>query len=100
MSELQAHHQQLKDDYEEKSKAHSLDAQCLNAREPLGAFCHGLKAATDKNLDHKALFDIHRKAMAQAIHKAMNNQPSIDWLLENQDSITHKYYQMGLDGKI
>jgi 5,6,7,8-tetrahydromethanopterin hydro-lyase len=56
--------------------------------------------ATDDNLDHKALFDIHRKAMAQAIHKAMNNEPSIDWLLENQEKITHKYYQMGLDGKI
>lgn len=56
--------------------------------------------ATDDNLDHKALFDIHRKAMTQAIHKAMNHQPSIDWLLENQDEITHKYYQMGLDGKI
>ena len=49
-------------------------------------------AATDKNLDHKALFEIHRKATAQAIHKAMCNEPSIDWLLENQDSITHKYY--------
>ncbi len=55
---------------------------------------------TDDDLDHKALFDIHRKAMAQAIHKAMHNEPSIDWLLENQDKITHKYYQMGLDGKI
>ena len=56
--------------------------------------------ATDDNLDHKILFDIHRKAMAQAIHKAMNHQPDIDWLLEHQDEITHKYYQMGLDGKI
>lgn len=56
--------------------------------------------ATADDLDHKVLFDIHRKAMAQAIHKAMNNEPSIDWLLENQESITHKYYQMGLDGKI
>ena len=46
------------------------------------------------------LFDIHRQAMAKAIKKAMNNQPDIDWLLENQDKITHKYYQMGLDGKI
>ena len=55
---------------------------------------------TDDNLDHKILFDIHRKAMAQAIHKAMNHQPDIDWLLENQDKITHKYYQLGLDGKI
>ena len=54
----------------------------------------------DEYLDHKILFEIHRKAMAKAINKAMNNQPDIDWLLENQDKITHKYYQMGLDGKI
>jgi len=52
------------------------------------------------DLDHKILFDIHRKATANAIHKAMNNEPNIDWLLENQASITHKYYQLGLDGKI
>jgi len=56
--------------------------------------------ATDDNLDHKILFDIHRKATAAAIHKAMNNEPDIDWLLENQEDIVHKYYQMGLDGKI
>ena len=56
--------------------------------------------ATADDLDHKILFDIHRKATAAAIHKAMNNQPDIDWLLENQDEIIHKYYQMGLDGKI
>tara|TARA_B100001059_G_scaffold128317_1_gene128193 strand:- start:872 stop:1420 length:549 start_codon:yes stop_codon:yes gene_type:complete len=54
----------------------------------------------DDNLDHKILFDIHRKATHQAIKKAMSNEPSIDWLLENQDSLIHKYYQMGLDGKI
>ena len=56
--------------------------------------------AEDDNLDHKALFDIQRKATALAIHKAMANEPSIDWLLENQEQIVHKYYQMGLDGKI
>lgn len=56
--------------------------------------------ATADDLDHKVLFDIHRKAMANAIHKAMHNEPSIDWLLENQENLTHKYYQMGLDGKI
>lgn len=56
--------------------------------------------ATDDNLDHQILFDIHRKATATAIHKAMNNKPDIDWLLENQDEIIHKYFQMGLDGKI
>ena len=54
----------------------------------------------DENLDHKILFDIHRKATSQAIHKAMKNEPNIDWLLDNQESIVHKYYQMGLDGKI
>ncbi len=56
--------------------------------------------ADDDNLDHKILFEIHRKATTEAIRKAMNNEPSIDWLLENQDQLTHKYYQMGLDGKI
>jgi formaldehyde-activating enzyme len=54
----------------------------------------------DDKLDHKVLFDIHRKATALAIHKAMTNKPDIDWLLENQDKITHKYYQLGLDGKL
>ncbi|MCB5188688.1 formaldehyde-activating enzyme [Methylobacillus caricis] len=52
------------------------------------------------NLDHKILFDIHREATAKAIHKAMCNEPDIDWLLENQEKIVHKYFQMGLDGKI
>ncbi len=56
--------------------------------------------ATADDLDHKILFDIHRKATTTAIHKAMNNEPDIDWLLENQEEIVHKYYQMGLDGKI
>jgi len=54
----------------------------------------------EKDLDHKILFDIHRKATANAIKKAMKNEPDIDWLLENQDEIIHKYFQMGLDGKI
>lgn len=56
--------------------------------------------ADAKDLDHKILFDIHRKATTAAIHKAMNDEPNIDWLLENQEAIVHKYYQMGLDGKI
>jgi 5,6,7,8-tetrahydromethanopterin hydro-lyase len=56
--------------------------------------------AEQDDLDHQILFDIHRKATALAIKKAMNNEPSIDWLLENQEKIVHKYFQMGLDGKI
>lgn len=54
----------------------------------------------DDRLDHKILFELHREAMSKALRKAMRNEPSIDWLLENQDAITHKYHQMGLDGKI
>lgn len=46
-----------------------------------------------KDLDHKSLFDVHRRATTLAIKKAMANEPSIDWLLENQDKIIHKYYE-------
>ena len=53
-----------------------------------------------EDLDHQVLFNIHREATAKAIRKAMRNEPSIDWLLENQDKIVHKYFQMGLDGKV
>ena len=69
----------------------------------LGIICSVWLAPTIvdvKDLDHKVLFDIHREGMKKAIAKAMRNEPSIDWLLENQDQIVHKYYQMGLDGKI
>ncbi len=48
----------------------------------------------DDDLDHKILFDIHRRATANAIKKAVNDEPSIDWLLENQEKIVHKYYQI------
>ena len=55
---------------------------------------------TIKDLDHQILFDIHRKATSLAIHKAMAFQPSIDWLLENQDKVIHKYFEKGLKGEI
>lgn len=52
------------------------------------------------DLDHRQLFDIHRQGMAKAVRKAMRNEPSIDWLLEHQDKVVHKYFQMGLEKKI
>jgi 5,6,7,8-tetrahydromethanopterin hydro-lyase len=52
-----------------------------------------------RDLDHRVLFDIHRKATAQAIHKAMTFQPSIDWLLENQDEVVHKYFDKALQSE-
>lgn len=54
---------------------------------------------TVENLDHEALFDVHRRATTRAIEKAMNHEPSIDYLLENQDKLVHKYYQRELDAK-
>lgn len=56
--------------------------------------------ATIDNLDHKTLFNIHREATARAINKAMRNEPSIEWLLENQERIIHKYFEKGLKGEI
>jgi len=52
-----------------------------------------------EDLDHEALFNIHREATRKAIEKAMNNEPSIDYLLENQEKLVHKYYQRALDAK-
>jgi len=49
-------------------------------------------AADDPDLDHQDLFDTHRAAMLAAIRKAMKFEPSIDWLLENQDKIQHSYF--------
>jgi len=49
-----------------------------------------------EDLDHEALFNIHREAKRKAIEKAMNFEPSIDYLLENQDKLVHKYYEKAL----
>ena len=35
-----------------------------------------------------------------AIRKAMKFEPSIDWLLENQDKIQHSYFKRGLAGEL
>jgi 5,6,7,8-tetrahydromethanopterin hydro-lyase len=52
------------------------------------------------NLDHKALFAVHREATAKAIKKAMRNEPTIDWLLENQDKVTHYFHELGIKGQL
>jgi 5,6,7,8-tetrahydromethanopterin hydro-lyase len=50
------------------------------------------------HLDHRALFDVHREATVKVIRKAMRNEPTIDWLLENQDKVEHFLHQQGLEG--
>jgi 5,6,7,8-tetrahydromethanopterin hydro-lyase len=52
------------------------------------------------DLDHKALFDVHREARAKVIKKAMRNEPTIDWLLENQDKVKHYFHEVGLKGEL
>ncbi|MBY0521896.1 MAG: formaldehyde-activating enzyme [Gemmataceae bacterium] len=51
-------------------------------------------------LDHAALFAVHREATAKVIRKAMRHEPTIDWLLENQDQVTHYFHQQGLEGNL
>lgn len=53
-----------------------------------------------ESLDHEALFRIHREATAKVIRKAMQHEPSIDWLLEHQDKVEHYYHRLGLDGEL
>jgi formaldehyde-activating enzyme len=53
-----------------------------------------------EDLDHKALFEVHREATSKVIRKAMRSEPSIDWLLENQDKVEHFYHQQGVEGNL
>jgi formaldehyde-activating enzyme len=53
-----------------------------------------------EDLAHKALFDVHREATSKVIRKAMRHEPTIDWLLENQDQVKHYYHRLGLEGEL
>jgi formaldehyde-activating enzyme len=53
-----------------------------------------------EELDHRALFDVHREATAKVIRKAMRHEPSIEWLLENQDKVEHYYHKLGVEGDL
>jgi formaldehyde-activating enzyme len=53
-----------------------------------------------KKVDHAGLFAVHREATAKVIRKAMRNEPSIDWLLANQDKVEHYFHHLGLEGEI
>ena len=57
-------------------------------------------SVVDVEVDHKILFQTNREATAKAIHKAMFHEPSIDWLLKNQDNVEHYFHQLALTGGI
>jgi 5,6,7,8-tetrahydromethanopterin hydro-lyase len=52
------------------------------------------------DVDHKALFDIHRQATSKVIRKAMRREPTIDWLLENQEKVVHYFHDLGVKGEL
>lgn len=51
-------------------------------------------------IDPEVLFATNREATAKAIRKAMRNEPSIDWLLANQDKVPHYFHQLAVEGKL
>ena len=53
-----------------------------------------------ENVDFNVLFQTNREATAKAIHKAMADEPSIDWLLENQEQVPHYFHHLALEGKL
>lgn len=52
-----------------------------------------------EDVDFEILFKTNREATAKAIHKAMHDEPGIDWLLKNQDKITHCFHEMAVKGE-
>jgi 5,6,7,8-tetrahydromethanopterin hydro-lyase len=57
-------------------------------------------SVTETEIDPNILFQTNREATAKAIHKAMHHEPSIDWLLKNQDQVPHYFHQLALDGQL
>src|SRR3954464_12253184 len=57
-------------------------------------------AVPEGEVDHAGLFRVNREATAKALRKAMRGEPTIDWLLDNQDKVSHYFHQLGLEGKL
>ena len=57
-------------------------------------------SVVNTEIDPKILFATNGEATAKAIHKAMHHEPTIDWLLKNQDSVPHYFHQLALDGQL
>lgn len=53
-----------------------------------------------EQVDFEILFRTNREATAKAIRKAMRHEPSIDWLLKNQNEVPHYFHQLALDGQL
>jgi 5,6,7,8-tetrahydromethanopterin hydro-lyase len=54
----------------------------------------------DEEYDPELLFRVNREATTKAIAKAMRGEPSIDWLLKNQDTVKHFFHELALEKKL
>lgn len=54
----------------------------------------------DEKYDPEVLFKTNRAATTKAIKKAMADEPTIDWLLKNQDKVPHFFHQLAVEGKL
>ncbi|MFO0923296.1 MAG: formaldehyde-activating enzyme [Pirellulales bacterium] len=54
----------------------------------------------DEKYDPEVLFRTNRAATTKAIAKALSDEPSIDWLLKNQDKVPHFFHQLAVEGKL
>jgi formaldehyde-activating enzyme len=57
-------------------------------------------AVLTAEVDHEALFAVHREATTKVIRKAMRGEPGVDWLLDNQNEVDHYFHRLGVKGKL
>lgn len=74
-----------------KSRANDLGIICSAWLDP---------SIVEVEYDPEVLFNTNRAATTKAIAKAMNDEPSIDWLLANQATIPHFFHQLALERKL
>jgi formaldehyde-activating enzyme len=60
----------------------------------------GVLKVPEGQIDHAGLFAVNREATVKVLRKALDNDPDIDWLLKHQQTVTHYFHQLGLEGKI
>ena len=53
-----------------------------------------------EEIDHEALFRVHREATEKVIAKALRGEPTIEWLLDHQNEVEHYFHKLGLEGQL
>jgi len=74
-----------------KSQANELGIICSAWLDP---------SIVEVEYDPEVLFQTNRAATTKAIAKAMNDEPTIDWLLANQDSVPHFFHQLAVQRQL